>query len=442
MTKDMTEGAIPSLLVGFTIPLVLGNLFQLLYNAVDSMIVGKFVGETALAAVGTSSPLMTLAILFISGMCMGAGVLMGMHYGAKDYDVLERQISSTMIGGLMFSVLLSAVCVFLTPWLLRLIRTQEEVLPIATGYLRIIFCGLIFTFIYNFYASTLRALGDSRSPLYFLMISAALNVAGDLFFVVVLGWGSNGCAFSTVLSEALCCLLCGLYIKKKVKILCLGRKWRVFDRRLFYKTVQFGWVSAMQQATVQLGKIGIQAIVNTMGISVMAAFAVVNRIDDFAYTPEQNIAHAMTALLAQNKGAGKKERVRQGFFCGLRIELIYGFCLMAVCLLFARPIISLFVDDPAVIDLGVKFLRCASFFYLMPGVTNGIQGGFRGLGDLKITLNSSMLNMGFRVAAAAVLVLVLKVDLQIMPVSYGIGWLSMLVYELPLLIRYMKEDKL
>ena len=131
-----------------------------------------------------------------------------------------------------------------------------------------------------------------------------------------------------------------------------------------------------------------------------------------------------------------------GFFCGLRIELIYGFCLMAVCLLFARPIISLFVDDPAVIDLGVKFLRCASLFYLMPGVTNGIQGGFRGLGDLKITLNSSMLNMGFRVAAAAVLVLVLKVDLQIMPVSYGIGWLSMLVYELPLLIRYMKEDKL
>lgn len=144
MTKDMTEGAIPHLLVGFTIPLVLGNLFQLLYNAVDSMIVGKFVGETALAAVGTSSPLMTLAILFISGMCMGAGVLMGMHYGAKDYDVLERQISSTMIGGLMFSVLLSAVCVFLTPWMLRLIRTQEEVLPIATGYLRIIFCGLIF----------------------------------------------------------------------------------------------------------------------------------------------------------------------------------------------------------------------------------------------------------------------------------------------------------
>jgi len=186
----------------------------------------------------------------------------------------------------------------------------------------------------------------------------------------------------------------------------------------------------------------VQAIVNTLGINAMAAFTAASRVDDFTYMPQQNIAHAMTTLMAQNHGAGKKERVRQGFFCGLRIELIYGFCLMAVCLLFARPIISLFVDDPAVIDLGVKFLRCASLFYLMPGVTNGIQGGFRGLGDLKITLNSSMLNMGFRVAAAAVLVLVLKVDLQIMPVSYGIGWLSMLVYELPLLIRCMKEDKL
>ena len=393
MTKDMTEGAIPSLLVGFTIPLVLGNLFQLLYNAVDSMIVGKFVGETALAAVGTSSPLMTLAILFISGMCMGAGVLMGMHYGAKDYDVLERQISSTMIGGLMFS------------------------------------------FIYNFYASTLRALGDSRSPLYFLMISAALNVAGDLFFVVVLGWGSNGCAFSTVLSEALCCLLCGLYIKKKVKILCLGRKWRVFDRRLFYKTVQFGWVSAMQQATVQLGKIGIQAIVNTMGISVMAAFAVVNRIDDFAYTPEQNIAHAMTALLAQNKGAGKKERIREGFRCGLWIEMIYALFICVVCFVFARPLMKLFVTDEEVISLGVIYLHAIAVMYFLPAATNGIQGYFRGMGDLKVTLSSSFINMGVRVAAAVPLVFSMKLGIVALPVAYLIGWLAMLAAETPLLFR-------
>ena len=427
MTKDMTTGAITPLLVKFTIPLVLGNLFQLTYNAADSIIVGKFVGEDALAAVGTSNPLMTLAILFINGLCLGAGILVSTAYGAGDTQRVERQVSTTAIAGTVFSLVFSALCVLLATPLLRLMQVPEEILPIAVQYLRIVFAGLIFTFFYNFLAATMRALGDSKSALYFLMISSVLNI---------------GCALSTVLSEALCCVLCVVYIQLKVPVLQLGRRWLVFDGSLLRSTVQYGWTSAMQQATVQLGKIAVQAIVNTLGINAMAAFTAASRVDDFTYMPQQNIAHAMTTLMAQNHGADKKERVRQGFFCGLRIELIYGFCLMAVCLLFARPIISLFVDDPAVIDLGVKFLRCASLFYLMPGVTNGIQGGFRGLGDLKITLNSSMLNMGFRVAAAAVLVLVLKVDLQIMPVSYGIGWLSMLVYELPLLIRYMKEDKL
>ena len=442
MTKDMTTGPITPLLVNFTIPLVLGNLFQLTYNAVDSIIVGKFVGEDALAAVGTSNPLMTLAILFINGVCLGAGILVSLAFGAGNTELVERQVSTTAIAGSVFSLVFSLTCVILANPLLRLLQVPEEILPIAVNYLRIVFGGLLFTFFYNFLAATMRALGDSKSALYFLMISSVLNIGGDLFFVEVLDWGSEGCALSTVLSEALCCVFCLIYIRWKVPVLQLGRRWFIFDSSLLKKTISYGWTSAMQQATVQLGKIAIQAIVNTMGVNAMAAFAAAGRIDDFAYVPQQNIGHATTTLMAQNHGAGKKERVRQGFFCGLRIELIYGFCLMAVCLLFARPIISLFVDDPAVIDLGVKFLRCASLFYLMPGVTNGIQGGFRGLGDLKITLNSSMLNMGFRVAAAAVLVLVLKVDLQIMPVSYGIGWLSMLIYELPLLIRYMKEDKL
>lgn len=440
MTNDMTEGAIAPLLVKFTIPLVLGNLFQLCYNAADSMIVGRFVGEEALAAVGTCSPLMALAILFISGMCMGAGVLMGMHYGAKDYETLERQISSTMIGGLCFSVLFALVCILFTPQLLWLIRTQEEVLPTATAYLRIIFAGLVFTFIYNFYASTLRALGDSRSPLYFLIISAVLNIAGDLFFVVVLKWGSNGCALSTVISEALCCLLCGLYIKGRVEILCLGRKWMIFDWKLFQKTVRYGWVSAMQQATVQLGKIAIQAIVNTMGVPAMAAFAVVNRIDDFAYTPEQNIGHAMTALIAQNKGAGKKGRIREGFRCGLAIETVYAVVICLVCFAFARPLMALFVDDTEVIGLGTAYLRVIAAMYLLPAYTNGIQGYFRGVGDLKVTLVSSLVNMGVRVASAIPLVFLTNLGIVALPVSYLIGWAAMLLAEVPLLVRQRRTE--
>ena len=280
MTKDMTSGAITPLLIKFTIPLVLGNLFQLTYNAADSIIVGKFVGEDALAAVGTSNPLMTLAILFINGMCLGAGILVSTAFGAGDTKLVERQVSTTAIAGTVFSLTFSVLCVLLADPLLRLLQVPAAILPIAVNYLRIVFAGLIFTFFYNFLAATMRALGDSKSALYFLMISAVLNIGGDLFFVEALGWGSEGCALSTVLSEAACCLLCVVYIRYKVPVLQLGRRWLVYDGKLLRKTVSYGWASAMQQATVQLGKIAVQAIVNTMGVNAMAAFTAASRIDD------------------------------------------------------------------------------------------------------------------------------------------------------------------
>ena len=213
MTNDMTKGAITPLLIRFTIPLVLGNLFQLTYNAADSIIVGKFVGEDALAAVGTANPLMTLAILFINGICLGAGILVSTAFGAGDTRLVERQVSTTAIAGTVFSLVFSALCVILATPLLQLMQVPADILPIAVNYLRIVFAGLLFTFFYNFLAATLRALGDSKSALYFLMISAVLNIGGDLFFVEALDWGSEGCALSTVLSEGMCCLLCALYIR-------------------------------------------------------------------------------------------------------------------------------------------------------------------------------------------------------------------------------------
>ena len=441
MTKDMTTGKIMPLLVKFTIPLVLGNLFQLTYNAVDSIIVGHFVGKEALAAVGICNPISTLMILFLNGLCMGASILMGMQYGAREYDTLHRQISTTMLSGVIFSVFLTLICVIFAVPILHLMQVDPSIMVMTTQYLRIIFVGLVFTFLYNFFSSTLRALGDSNSPLYFLIISAILNIFGDLFFVVVLHAGSNGCAVSTVISEVLCCLFCIIYIQKKVPILRLGKKWMVFDSSLLKKTIAYGWASAMQQATVQLGKLGIQAIVNTMGVSVAAAFAVVNRIDDFAYTPEQNIAHAMTALMAQNKGAGKKDRMREGFRCGLVLETIYGIAVFIVCFVFARHLMMLFVKDEEVISHGVTYLHLISVMYILPAFTNGIQGFFRGIGDLKITLISSFINMGVRVLAAAPLVLIMHLGIEALPFSYLAGWIGMLVAELPLLIKtYRKQD--
>lgn len=439
MTKDLTTGKIMPIFVNFTVPLVLGNLFQLTYNAVDSIIVGHFVGKEALAAVGICNPVSTLMILFLNGLCMGASILMGIQYGAKDYETLHRQISTTLLSGAFFSFFLTLVCVIFAVPILLLLQVDPSIMDMTVQYLRIIFLGLMFTFLYNFFSSTLRALGDSASPLYFLIISAILNIFGDLFFVIVLKAGSNGCAISTVLSEALCCLFCIIYIQKKVPILRLGKKWLVFDARLLKKTIAYGWASAMQQATVQMGKIAIQALVNTMGVSVAAAFAVVNRIDDFAITPEQNIAHAMTALMAQNKGAGKNDRMREGFRCGMILELVYGAAVMLICLGFARPLMSLFVKDEEVIGHGVVYLHLIAVMYILPAITNALQGFFRGIGDLKVTLMSSFTNMAVRVIAAAPMVLLWNFGIEALPYSYLAGWIAMLLVETPLMLRIYRK---
>ena len=439
MTKDLTTGKIMPILVNFTVPLVLGNLFQLTYNAVDSIIVGHFVGKEALAAVGICNPVSTLMILFLNGLCMGASILMGIQYGAKDYETLHRQISTTLLSGAVFSFFLTLVCVIFAVPILLLLQVDPSIMDMTVQYLRIIFLGLMFTFLYNFFSSTLRALGDSASPLYFLIISAILNIFGDLFLVIVLKAGSNGCAISTVLSEALCCLFCIIYIQKKVPILRLGKKWLVFDARLLKKTIAYGWASAMQQATVQMGKIAIQALVNTMGVSVAAAFAVVNRIDDFAITPEQNIAHAMTALMAQNKGAGKNDRMREGFRCGMILELVYGAAVMLICLGFARPLMSLFVKDEEVIGHGVVYLHLIAVMYILPAITNALQGFFRGIGDLKVTLMSSFTNMAVRVIAAAPMVLLWNFGIEALPYSYLAGWIAMLLVETPLMLRIYRK---
>ena len=439
MTKDLTTGKIMPILVNFTVPLVLGNLFQLTYNAVDSIIVGHFVGKEALAAVGICNPVSTLMILFLNGLCMGASILMGIQYGAKDYETLHRQISTTLLSGAVFSFFLTLVCVIFAVPILLLLQVDPSIMDMTVQYLRIIFLGLMFTFLYNFFSSTLRALGDSASPLYFLIISAILNIFGDLFFVIVLKAGSNGCAISTVLSEALCCLFCIIYIQKKVPILRLGKKWLVFDARLLKKTIAYGWASAMQQATVQMGKIAIQALVNTMGVSVAAAFAVVNRIDDFAITPEQNIAHAMTALMAQNKGAGKNDRMREGFRCGMILELVYGAAVMLICLGFARPLMSLFVKDEEVIGHGVVYLHLIAGMYILPAITNSLQGFFRGIGDLKVTLMSSFTNMTVRVIAEAPMVLLWNFGIEALPYSYLAGWIAMLLVETPLMLRIYRK---
>ena len=439
--QDMTRGPVVRPLVSFTIPLVLGNLFQLLYNAVDSAVVGRFVGEDALAAVGTATPVMNMVILLISGLCMGAGILMSSYYGAKEYEVLRRQIGTTMLAGSAFSVGLSVLMLLLARPILLLIRVPARVIPQAQLYLSIVFLGTLFTFLYNLLANTLRALGDSKTPLYFLVLCAILNGTLDLLLVAVLSWGVAGSAVATVASQAVSCLLCLLYIRKRVPLLNLGRQWLVWDRSLLKKTVAFSSTSAMQQMCLQLGKTVIQAVVNTQGVSVMAAFAAVNRVDDFAYTPQQNIGHAMTTFIAQNQGAGHRDRIRKGFAGGLLIEAVYSILLLCFIYLAAPQIMGWFVKkgETQVIDLGVSYLHLIAAMYLLPALTNGIQGFFRGIGDLKVTLQSTFMNMLGRVTAVIVLVYGFSVGFVSLAWANLAGWIVMLLFETPLLVRQLRS---
>ena len=441
MTTDMTEGKIIPQLTGFTIPLILGNLFQLTYNAADSVIVGKFVGDDALAAVGTAGPIMNMVILFISGMCMGAGILMSTQYGAKKYAQLECQISTAMIGGLAFSAAVTVLLLIFAHPLLAILQVPQDIIGSAAVYLRIIFGGLIFTFIYNFFSNTLRALGDSRAPLIFLIISAVLNVVLDLFFVLVLRWGVPGSALATVLSEALCCLFCLGYIKKKVPLLCLGEKWKVFDRAVLGRTFSYGITSALQQMCVQLGKICVQTIVNVQGVAFIAAFTAINRVDDFAMTPQQNIAHASTTFMAQNRGAGKNRRMKQGFYCTILLETIYTAAVLTLVFGFSRQIMELFVgnDSEEVVTLGISYLELIAFMYVMPAATNIIQGFFRGLGDLKVTLISTILNMSARFFSAWIMIHIMHGGFDRLAWANFFGWIAMLAFQIPMITHRWKK---
>lgn len=437
----MTTGSIPKHLIGFAVPLVLGNLFQLTYNVADSIIVGRFVGTNALAAVGTANPIMNIVMFFIIGICMGASVLMSEYFGAKDIEKLKREVSTTMIAGLIFTVIITILCILLAEPLLQLIQTPKEIISEAAMYLRIIFCGLIFTFLYNVYAATLRSIGDTKTPLKFLVISAFFNVIMDIVFVVYFKMGVAGAAIATVIAEMLSCVFCMIYVYMKVPLLHFKRKEIVLDKKLLKITVSYSWVTAMQQTCLHVGKLLIQGVVNPLGVETIATFNAVNRVDDFAFTPEQSISHGMTTFTAQNRGAKKNDRINKGFRVGMKIETLYWCIIVGIVYFGAKHIMGLFVSDQnsKVVELGTVYLRMMAFFYLLPSWTNGIQGYFRGMGDLKVTLRSTFVQMLGRVGFAYLLAP--RMGIVGIALSCLAGWVLMLAYEVPIYIKHRKMQE-
>ncbi len=406
MVRDLTKGSVPKHLITFAIPIILGNLFQLTYNAVDSIVVGRYAGAGSLAAVGTANPVMNIVILGVTGICIGASVLMSQFFGAGDEEKLKKEVSTTLVFGGVFSLAMVVLGLVFSKAILWLMSTPEEILDIAAVYLRIIFLGMPFTYLYNAMASAMRSVGDSKTPIQFLAASSVLNIFLDFLFVAVFHWEAVGAGIATVLSQAMSALLCVWYVYRRVPLLQLRPGELKMDRELLKLTLQHGSITALQQSCQPIGKLLIQGKINTLGVSAMAAFNAVNRVDDFAFTPEQSISHAMMTFIAQNRGAKQMDRVKKGFRDGLLVEFGYWVLICTVILLFRRPIMGLFSsgESGGMLELGVEYLGLMAFFYLLPAFTNGIQGFFRGMGNMKITLISTIIQISVRVVFVYLLV--------------------------------------
>ena len=426
--RKMTQGSIARHLIAYALPLILGNLFQLTYNAVDSIVIGKFAGENALAAVSAANPVMTIVILGVSGVSIGASVLMSRFYGAGDEGALRREVATTIVFGAIASLVVFAVGWPLSGPVLRLMNVPDEILEMAARYLQVIFVGFLFTFQYNILAAALRSVGDSRTPVVYLALASVMNAGLDVLLVAGLRWGVVGAGVATVAAEGISALLCARHIYRKIPLLHLGLRELKIDRRLLGETVSSGAITALQQACQPIGKALIQSVLNAQGVSVIAAFNAVSRVDDFACIPEQSISSSMMTCIAQNRGAGEHARVGETLRRGMMIEAAYGVLICAAVLLVKEPVMRLFAaqDSVQMVSMGVDYLTLMAFFYILPGITNGIQGYFRGMGEMKTTLVATFIQISIR--ALVVAVLVPRVGLNGAAWACAIGWSAMLVY--------------
>ena len=403
--RRMTEGSIAWHLTAYAVPLILGNLFQLLYNAVDSVVIGRYAGEAAVAAVSAANPVMTIAVLGVSGLSIGASVLMSRFFGAGDEKALRRETATICLFGLAVSVVILLMGIPLAVPFLRLLSTPEEVLERSAAYLRVVLLGFPFTFQYNAMASAMRSVGDSKGPVWCLALASALNTGLDILAVGVLRWDVMGAAAATVIAQAVSALLC-LWLMRRMPLLRLSRREMRIDRPLLGETLRIGTVTALQQVCLPLGKVLIQRVINGQGVAMMAAFNACTRIDDFAIVPEQSISSALMTCMAQNIGARRMDRARQSFRVGLIIELCYGLCVCLAAYLLRTPIMHLFAPDPAaaMVGLGVLYLGILSPFYILPAFNNTLQGSFRAIKRMRVTLAATLLQMGTRVILITILV--------------------------------------
>lgn len=428
----MTEGVIWKKLLYFAIPLILGNLFQQMYNAVDSVIVGNYIGSDALAAVGTSGSIINLLIGFCVGASAGAGVVISQFYGAKDRDGLQKAIHTTIAISIVAGIVLTIVGVLLAPLILRAMGTPPEVLPSAKSYLQVYFGGIVFSVIYNMSAGVLNAVGNSKRSLLYLFIAACSNVLLDLFFVVVLKMGIVGVALATDISQLLSCIFILRFLTKTNEIYKVRlKKIRVYDNLLF-KILKLGLPTGIQNIVISLSNVIVQSTVNSFGVVALAGFTAYVKIDGFNLLPVLSIGMAATTFTGQNIGAGKLDRVKKGMFTSVGMGIGYTIVSGIMLMVFAPQIISVFTKNGQVVQCGVYVMRYFSPFYWILAILQILSGTIRGAGKTMETMFIFLISLCFfRIIWIAITMSIdhsLPLLILVYPVSWSVGAVLIVLY--------------
>ncbi len=380
-TQDMTVGKPLSNLASFSIPLLIGNFAQQMYNTVDSIVVGKYVGDNALAAVGASGPILNLLILLFVGISTGAGIMVAQYYGAKKQEELSKTIGSCMTLILVSSAIVMLVGPLIARPLITLLGTPDTVAGMAVDYLVIIFLGILGGGAYNIISGILRGMGDSFYPLVFLVVACLLNIALDLLFVCKFRMGVPGVAWATIIAQMVSGALCVIRLLRMKDTVRITKKSLIPDRLLTAEIVRLGLPSGLTQAVFSMASIVVQRLTNSFGELIMAVSVVVMRVDGFAMLPNFTFGIALTTFVGQNVGAGRMDRVHEGVRSGLRAGLAIAAALVALILLGGRPLMGLFTETQAVVDTSMHMMKILSVGYIAMAITQSLSGVMRGAGD-------------------------------------------------------------
>ncbi len=402
MRRDLTAGPVAKTMLLFSLPLIAGDMLQQLYNVADTLIVGRFLGAAALGAVGSAYTLMTFLTSILLGLALGSGAVFSMEWGRQDLEEVRRSVFSSFCLIALITAALTAFSFAFLDGILRFLQVPAENYALMRAYLWVIFLGIPATFLYNFFACLVRAVGDSAAPLVFLGLSAAVNIALDLWFVVGLGLGVEGAAAATVIAQYLSGVAMAVYTALRWPQLLPGRRqWRL-GRENLARIARFSLLTCAQQSVMNFGILMVQGRVNSFGPAVMAAFAAGVKIDAFAYMPVQDFGNAFSTFVAQNYGAGKPDRIRRGMAAAVGCAAGFSAAVSAVVFLFARPLMGIFVEasETEILDIGVQYLRIEGAFYPAIGCLFLFYGLYRAVGIPSMSMVLTVISLGTRVALA------------------------------------------